>query len=291
MSYHRNELVGGSVVAASLVGARTANPAARLGRFVLVMIVGAIGIAAIVGADCRRKNGKIDSFAAAIARRAAAALLLVTGAAVGPVATLVRAIVGRARPAALGLLVRNRALLLLWLIVEVTIVVGIAVAFVIGVHPVFDTIVVITVIVAPRASLLLIRARAVFAQHAEIMIGELKIIFGLDAITSKLRIASHALVFLVQLGGVAALPIVLAIAAIAARHAPGLLSTAAATAAALTIVDQTKFPRRTGALAPGYLLLEGLFVPFPKRSVIRIGRAPACRAHDKSRVTRRISRG
>jgi hypothetical protein len=69
------------------------------------------------------------------------------------------------------------------------------------------------------------------------VVGELEVIFGLDAIARELRVARHALVFFEQLGGVAALAVVLPIAALAAEVlAP--LSPAAATAAALTIVDQ-----------------------------------------------------
>ena len=44
------------------------------------------------------------------------------------------------------------------------------------------------------------------------MVGELEIIFGLDAVAGELRVARHALVFLEQLRGIAALAIVLAIA-------------------------------------------------------------------------------
>ena len=45
------------------------------------------------------------------------------------------------------------------------------------------------------------------------MVRELQVIFGLDAVAGELRIARHALVLLEQLGGIAALPIVLAITA------------------------------------------------------------------------------
>ena len=69
------------------------------------------------------------------------------------------------------------------------------------------------------------------------MIRELEIIFGLDAVARELRIARHALVFFEQLGGVAALAIVLPVARLSAEVlAP--LSPAAAPAAALSIIDQ-----------------------------------------------------
>ena len=49
------------------------------------------------------------------------------------------------------------------------------------------------------------------------MVRELQIIFGLDAVARELRIARHALVFLEQLGGIAALAIVLAVARLSAE--------------------------------------------------------------------------
>ena len=69
------------------------------------------------------------------------------------------------------------------------------------------------------------------------MVGELKIIFGLDPIARELRIARHALVFFEQLGGVAALAIVLAVSRLSTEILPPLAPTAAP-AAALSIVDQ-----------------------------------------------------
>ena len=70
------------------------------------------------------------------------------------------------------------------------------------------------------------------------MVRELEIIFGLDAVARELRIARHALVFFEQLGGIAALAIVLAVARLSAEVPAPRLSTAAAPAAALTIIDQ-----------------------------------------------------
>jgi hypothetical protein len=92
-------------------------------------------------------------------------------------------------------------------------------------------------LVTRTAWVLFLKAGAAFAQDAEIVIGELKLIFGLDAVARKLRVARHALVFLEQLGGIAALTVVLPIARLPAEIlAP--LPTTTATAAALTIVDQ-----------------------------------------------------
>ena len=61
-------------------------------------------------------------------------------------------------------------------------------------------------------------AGAEIAQHAEIMVGELEIIFGLDPVARKLRIAREVAVFLDHLGGVPARPAV---------DAVGLIDTAA----------------------------------------------------------------
>jgi hypothetical protein len=69
------------------------------------------------------------------------------------------------------------------------------------------------------------------------MVRELQIIFGLNAVTRELGIARHALVFLKQLGGIAALAIVLAVAGLSAL-ALSPLSPAAATASALSVIDQ-----------------------------------------------------
>src|SRR4029079_16079778 len=92
-------------------------------------------------------------------------------------------------------------------------------------------------LVARTARILVLEAGAVLAKDAEIMVRELEIIFGLDAVPRELRVARHALVFLEQLRGIAALPFILAIARLSAEIlAP--LPTTTAPAAALTIVDQ-----------------------------------------------------
>ena len=79
------------------------------------------------------------------------------------------------------------------------------------------------------------------------MVGELQIIFGLDAVAGELGVARHALVFLQELGGIAALAIVLAVARRPPRFSAAALSPAAATAAALTIVDQMPTSLRSEA--------------------------------------------
>ena len=70
------------------------------------------------------------------------------------------------------------------------------------------------------------------------MVRELQIIFGLDAVARELRVARHALVFFEQLGGVAALAIVLAVARLSAEVPAASLSPTTAPAAALSVVDQ-----------------------------------------------------
>ncbi len=105
---------------------------------------------------------------------------------------------------------------------------------------------VVTVLLVAAARALLVEARARFAQHAEIMVGKLEVIFGLHPVAGKLRVARHALVLLVQLRGIAPLALVARItAATPAGHARGLLPTATTTApitatvsTSLAIVDQ-----------------------------------------------------
>jgi hypothetical protein len=89
---------------------------------------------------------------------------------------------------------------------------------------------------APRP--LLFRARAVLAQHPEIMVRELEIIFALDAVARELRITGHALVFFEQLGGIPPLAIVLPVTRLSATEALSPPLSATAPAAALTIIDQ-----------------------------------------------------
>jgi hypothetical protein len=97
--------------------------------------------------------------------------------------------------------------------------------------------VIFIIALAPRLVLVL-EPRAAFAEQAEIMVRKLQIIFGLDTVSRKLGVARHALVFLKQLGGIAALTIVLAVARLSTEVPCPALSTTAASAAALSIVDQ-----------------------------------------------------
>jgi hypothetical protein len=112
---------------------------------------------------------------------------------------------------------------------------------------------------ATDALVLLLEARTAFLEHAEIMVGELKIIFGLDPVARQLHVAGKGLVLFEQLRGIAALAIVLAIAIRTSGNTLGTLSTATATAAALTIIDQEScFP-----VAPGRRVWRRPIESFP----------------------------
>jgi hypothetical protein len=109
----------------------------------------------------------------------------------------------------------------------------------------FHLVVVAVVLVAVAAgAALLFEAGAAFAEDPVIMVGVLQIIFGLDAIAPELRVARHALVFFEELGGVTALPIVLAVAVGPATEVLGPLPAATASAAALSIIDQMLLPSK-----------------------------------------------
>ena len=108
-----------------------------------------------------------------------------------------------------------------------------------SVHHLVVALILVEVVVALATRMLFLEAGAALAEHTEIMVCELQIIFALDAVACELRIARHALVFFKQLRRIAALPVILAITA------PGLssevrspLTSTPAPAAALTIIDQ-----------------------------------------------------
>jgi hypothetical protein len=119
-----------------------------------------------------------------------------------------------------------------------TILTIVARSFGFGFNHLLVAVIIIGVIVALTARILLLKAAAALTQHAEIVVRELEIIFGLDAVARKLRIARHALVFLEQLGGVAALAIILAVARLSAEVTTASLSPTTTPAAALSVVDQ-----------------------------------------------------
>ena len=55
---------------------------------------------------------------------------------------------------------------------------------------------VFVLIVALATRVLFLETSAILAEHAEIVIRKLQVIFGLDPVAGKLRVARHALVFL-----------------------------------------------------------------------------------------------
>ncbi len=103
------------------------------------------------------------------------------------------------------------------------------------------------------ARLLILEAATLVAEHAEIMVGELQIIFSVHAIALPLRIRGKVLVLFVQLVGVAARAVIDAVAVVGTTLATGTLATTAiattagiattaATATGLPIIDQAVRP-------------------------------------------------
>ncbi len=103
------------------------------------------------------------------------------------------------------------------------------------------------------ARLLILEAATLVAENAEIMVGELQIIFGVHAVALPLRIRGEVLVLLVQLVGVAARAVVDAVAVVGTTLATGTRATAViattagiatttATATGLPIIDQAVRP-------------------------------------------------
>jgi hypothetical protein len=109
-----------------------------------------------------------------------------------------------------------------------------------AVHQVVLTLILILV----SARTLVLEARTGLAENSEIMVGELEVIFGLDTIAGELGIASHVLVLLEQLRGIAADALITAAVAAASAATPAktlrTLTSTTATAAALAIVHQVR---------------------------------------------------
>jgi hypothetical protein len=116
----------------------------------------------------------------------------------------------------------------------------------------FEALFLVAIFLARAAWVVFLVAGAGFAQHTEIMVGELEIIFGQHPIARLLRIARQRLVFLEQLRRVAARTVVdpvatfgpatttTAAAVIAARTVLALATTTATATGLLTIIDQVK---------------------------------------------------
>jgi hypothetical protein len=211
--------------------ARLASPPTRSRRRVF-------GLGRFVDRDRRRENTEGDSFIA---------LFIVGDRTVTPRPLLAR------RPLVAVIAIAARLAVLVAITVAVT---GLLTDFffavfavvTVGVAHHFVAIIIVLIVAATATALGLIffEPRTTLFEHAEIMVRELEKIFGLDAIAGQLRVARHAFVFLKQLRGIAPLAIVACVSAAVAGHSLRTLSTAAATAAALTIIDQEVFPCRTG---------------------------------------------
>src|SRR5438270_10587337 len=83
-------------------------------------------------------------------------------------------------------------------------------------------------LVARTARVLLFETRATLTEDAEIVIRILEVIFGLHAVARELGVARHAFVLFEQLGGIAALAIVLPVTRLSAAEvsSPALPTTA-----------------------------------------------------------------
>jgi hypothetical protein len=196
--------------------ARLAGTAAGLGRLFFRIT--------IVGTDRGRKNAKRDPLLS---------FFVVAAGTVG--AGLLRAVAAVGSIALLEAVAAAFALIAAWALA------GLSLAFVLvgsSLDVQFLFALILVILAGTTLALLILEARAAILEHAKIMIGILEIIFGLDPVAGELRIARQALVFFQQLGGVAALAVILAVAAGIASHALRTLSAAATTTAALTIVDQ-----------------------------------------------------
>ena len=192
-------------------GARLASTAARLGRLFLAIFG---------GADCRRQHAQSDTLfgfavflASALISRRKITTELRSLSTLEPIAP---AFAARTAGFGFAVLVDRFGL-------DVQILVALNLF--------------VLTIAAATLGLLFLKAGAILFKHTEIMVRVLKIIFGLDPIARELRVARQRLIFFKKLSGVAALAVVLPSTGIAG-HALRALSTAAATAAALTIVDQ-----------------------------------------------------
>jgi hypothetical protein len=205
-----------------IVGARTARAAAR----------GADGIVAVAGRDGGREA--VERYA----RFAGILTIAFVAVAAGALAAGTIFAVARLVPwltilpfealCALGTL---GALFTLLLTVILIAVVG-------GIHRLVLIVILIGLIIVAAGTLLFV-AGAAFVQDAEIMVRELKIIFGLDTVAAKLGVARKRFVLLMKLARIPTRAVLLAVAwgRRIIRRAGSAATTASA--AVLAIVDQT----------------------------------------------------
>lgn len=195
---------------------------------------------AVVAADRRRKNVHGKALVGAIAALVTVAVFLV----------LTRTVfAGVTALAAIATLIPIAALISIAAVIAVATLTALALragfglnldtVFARRVDQLFVAVFIVVEILATLAALIF-EACTIFAQDAEIVIGELQVIFALDAVAGELRVAGHALVLFEQLRRIAALPVILAVSTTSGLSPEVLspLSPASAPAAALTIIDQ-----------------------------------------------------
>jgi hypothetical protein len=160
----------------------------------------------------------------------------------GTVVALAAIFAGLAVVAGIAILALGALLAVLALaIVAIATVVTLVAAIVAGLVFVEIEILVVRTVELVTGATLFLDTRAAGFEHAEIMVGELEIIFGVHPVAGALGVGGEVLIFLQQLRGVAAGAIVDAIAVVtrvAAAASRLTLATATATAAGLTIVHQ-----------------------------------------------------
>jgi hypothetical protein len=147
-------------------------------------------------------------------------------------------------PAAIGASDALRALIAIKTIVPIPTIAVVAIITIVTIVADTGRLVLIIILVGRiiiALAPLLLEAGAAFVQHTEIMVRELQIIFGLDAITLKLGVPSQGFIFLKKLARISARAVFLTIVSRVRRLVRRAGSAAAAApAAVLTIVDQTQ---------------------------------------------------
>ena len=269
--------------------------------------VGGFGLGgAFAAPDCGGQRGAVDAAAvfgsglgpgaarAAAARRRCSlfgrfgfgrALAIATGvviaacriAIVATVAPVVAAVIGAVivavAIAAVAAIVVALAVAALALIAVAVIAVAIEIGVIVRVEILDAADFTLAIVAIRRAAVPFFLAGAEIAVHAEIMVGKLKIIFGLDTVARKLGVAREIFVFLDHLRRVAARPAVDTIglvdtAAAATRLRTVVVIVAAATATALPVVHvQLRHPDKLISYANPFWPTA----PFARR-------ARACRA-------------
>jgi hypothetical protein len=186
----------------------------------------------------------------ATGRAAIATLVVAIVAPIIAIAAVVAAITVATVTARLTLFFATRRALIAVLAARIALVAGIALALTLGAVHLEIVVIAVDIGVRPAALLglagiLLLEARPALREDAEIVISELEVIFGVDAVALHLRVARQILVFLKKLRRVAARAVVDAVAIALVGVATTLLALATTAAPAavvrLTIVHQRLF--------------------------------------------------